>query len=350
MRFVSYTRSASCFEYEEIPDGIIGVQNEHIAAYAKEHGFSIEVKYSDRKKSAAEKAGFERMLADGMKRQFDCVMVDSIFRAGNNLWVAKEVLLQTFYYAGIHFIVVEDDFDSRAKGYEEVEKYFQEKYSQYKSRVLSNRNTTYHKEHPKLVKTSKPGKDKFKQVSSVIAHELYDVDTKKHMNRRKIYDEAVFTLVGEGFSYYSDPSSRISVEAAEQEALNSLYREKQLALMIRDRLEAGEGKEFLRKQLDVIGEEMRIHFFMVASGEESIEETEEYFKSCTLRAETMEKAYTVNNIWIRHMEEFPDDARLDKKLVKKYIHRFWIKDFRNITAETWWEDWKRMLPTEWMVD
>lgn len=350
MRFVSYTRSASCFEFEDIPDGIIGVQNEHISEFAKEHGFVIEAKYSDRKKAREENAGFDRLLADGMKRAFDCVVVDSIFRTGNNLWVAKEVLLQTFYYAGIHFIVVEDQFDSRSKTYDEVEKYFDEKYSLYKSRVMSHRNTVYHKEHPKLVKTSKPVKNKFKQVSSMIAYELYDAGTKKHMNRRKIYGEAVFTLVGEGLPYYSDASNRVTIEAAEQEALNSLSREKKLALAIKARLENGEGKQVLQKQLDTIGEEMRIHFFMVASGEETIEDTEEYFKSCTQRAEMLEKAFTVNNHWIRHMEEFPDDAVLDRKLVKKYVYRFWMKDFQSITTQTWWEEWKRMLPEEWMVD
>lgn len=349
MRYVSYTRTTSCFAFDEIPDGVIGLQNDHITAYAKEHGISIDKKYSDRKKDAEEKAAFDRLFEDGMKREFDCVVVDSIYRAGNNLWVAKEVLLQTFYYAGIHFIVVEDDFNSTEKDYEAVEKYFAEKYSNYKSRVLGERNRRTKKKETKKVREPKTDQKRQKHVSSLIAYELYDSATEKHMNLRKINDEPVFTVATEGYPIFSDPTYRIGVKEAEEEALRSIYEEKELAARVKTRILNGEGKAILQQSLDEIGEEMKLHFYMVSSGQESMEDTEEYFLSCTERAERLEKAFSVNNPWIRKMEQLPEVMELDKRLIKKNICHFWMTDFRSIEAETLWDDWKQLLPEEWLV-
>lgn len=129
MRIVSYTRTTSCFPGEEIPANVITAQNERIRGYVEKHGWKIAGKYSDRKKDQSENASFERLLQDGIQRKFDAVIVDSIFRAGKDLWSAREVLLQTFHFAGIWFIVVEDNFISAGKSNEEAEKYFDQKYS-----------------------------------------------------------------------------------------------------------------------------------------------------------------------------------------------------------------------------
>ena len=133
MRAVSYTRSTSCFPGDnEIPADVITAQNEAIRAFAKEHKWKITGRYSDRRQEKTENTAFEEMLADGIQRKFDAVIVSSIFRAGRDLWNAKEVLLQTFYYAGIGFAVVEDNFSSVDKTSDEVEAYFAEKYAIYR--------------------------------------------------------------------------------------------------------------------------------------------------------------------------------------------------------------------------
>ena len=85
-------------------------------------------KYSDRKKDQSENSAFEQLLQDGIQRKFDAVIVDSVFRAGKDLWSAREVLLQTFHFAGIGFIVVEDGFISNGKTNDEAEAYFDQKY------------------------------------------------------------------------------------------------------------------------------------------------------------------------------------------------------------------------------
>lgn len=144
MRVVSYTRSTSCLQGEDIPKNVIGIQNEHITAYAKMQGWAITQKYSDRKVDIDEDAAFQQLLADGISRKFDVVIVDSVFRAGKSIGSAKEVLLQTFHMAGIFFVVVEDDYCSIGKSNEDVESYFESKYSDYRTITMRHKIADRH--------------------------------------------------------------------------------------------------------------------------------------------------------------------------------------------------------------
>lgn len=139
MRFVSYTRTTSCYPGADIPSDVITAQNERIKNYAVKHGWKIENRYSDRKKSKEENTAFEKLLNDGIQRKFDAVIVDSIFRAGKDLWSAREVLLQTLHYAGIGFVVVEDDYISIGKSNAEAEAYFDKQYGILRSENIRHR-------------------------------------------------------------------------------------------------------------------------------------------------------------------------------------------------------------------
>lgn len=139
MRAVSYTRSTSSVLGDDIPKNVIGIQNEHIIEFANAKGWSIYKKYSDRKIDTEEDAAFQEMLSDGISRKFDMVLVDSVYRTGKNLGSAKEVLLQTFHMAGICFSVVEDEFCSIDKSNEEVEAYFESKYTAYRKITMMRR-------------------------------------------------------------------------------------------------------------------------------------------------------------------------------------------------------------------
>lgn len=124
MKWVSYTRTVSCRPEEEIPVDIIAQQNEHIQKYAKEHGWKISAKYSDRKNSPEATEAFRTMQQDGVNRSFDGVITDSIFRCGCDIWAAADVLHDIFYKAGIHFAIVEDDFCSLEHTEQEIQEYF----------------------------------------------------------------------------------------------------------------------------------------------------------------------------------------------------------------------------------
>lgn len=139
MRVVSYTRSTSCLIYEDIPKNIITQQNQRIQEYARKHGWKIEEKYSDRKQDKEENSAFEQMLQDGMARKFDVVIVDSILRAGKDLWNAREVLLETFHFSGIAFVVVEDDYSSIGKSNDEATAFIDKKYGDYRAENIRRR-------------------------------------------------------------------------------------------------------------------------------------------------------------------------------------------------------------------
>lgn len=136
MRVVSYTRFTSCMFGDENPPDVIKQQNQRIKDYAKANGYKIQARYSDRKQDLNVDDAFTEMLNDGLARKYDLVIVDSLYRTGKNIWFAREMFLQTFYPAGIHFAVIEDDFCSVTKTYEEVEAYFEGKVSQYHQETI----------------------------------------------------------------------------------------------------------------------------------------------------------------------------------------------------------------------
>lgn len=350
MRYVSYTRTTSCFEFEEIPATAIGMQNKNIAAYAKAHGFSIDEKYSDRKKDYSERSAFDKLLQDGVLRKFDCVVIDSKYRSGNSPWVAKEVLLQTFYYAGIHFIIVQDDFDSRNKTPEEVEQYFDEYYSYYKSRVVTERNILRFSQKKNQENISSEKKQSGgKHVESVISYQLYDDESKKHMNLRNINGDAAFTIVNAGLHYYSDPSDRISVIAAESLAIEALKKERLLATRVLTRIMQGEGIAIIKDKRAYFKETMSSVFNELCAGSKNIEEAEEYFLGCTRQVEVLEKALSVNNPWIVNMEKMQIPEVLTRRFINKTVKRLWLKDFTYMTVDTKWDEWKKLLPEDWLV-
>ena len=124
MRCVSYTRTTSCKSSESIPTDIIQQQNEQIQKYIQSHGWKLVAKYSDRKRDDNENTAFEEMTVDGISRKFDMVVVNSIDRCGKYISCAEDVLAKTFFPAGIHFSVVQDDFCSIGKSREEIGEYF----------------------------------------------------------------------------------------------------------------------------------------------------------------------------------------------------------------------------------
>ena len=106
----------------------------------------MQAKYSDRKQDINADDAFTEMLNDGLARKYDLVIVDSLYRTGKNLWFAREMFLQTFFPAGIHFAVIEDNFCSISKTYDEVEAFFEERVSQYHQETIRRRIIDRHKQ------------------------------------------------------------------------------------------------------------------------------------------------------------------------------------------------------------
>ena len=130
MRVVSYTRFTTDAVGVEVPANAIQLQTEEIENYALGQGFQIGQKYSDRKHDTGEDGAFLQLKHDGMARDFDMVIITSMYRLGRGFAYADELLSKIFYPAGIHFVVTEDDFYSLDKTAEEVEQYFRDKRQQ----------------------------------------------------------------------------------------------------------------------------------------------------------------------------------------------------------------------------
>lgn len=123
MRFVSYVRFTSSLKDVIPARNEIEVQTHRIKEYADARGWKIMKKYSDRKHDPDEDRGFEQLRTDGIRGCFDVVIVDSIFHAGRSFLQGRDVFL-SFLYAGIGFVVTEDDFQSMGKSMEEINRYF----------------------------------------------------------------------------------------------------------------------------------------------------------------------------------------------------------------------------------
>lgn len=126
MKCVSYTRTVpwkNDAEQISIPE-----QNQRIADYIRNKpGWSLEKKYSDRKNDPAADKGFDQMVTDGTGRGYDCIIVASLYYCGTSFPVVRQMILDTLYAAGIHFVVVSESFDTTEKSRQEVLEYFEGK-------------------------------------------------------------------------------------------------------------------------------------------------------------------------------------------------------------------------------
>ena len=139
MNCVSYTRATNCLPEKE--NSIISVkeQNDHISRYISSRKWKLVKKYSDRKHDPEAETAFVELREDGVNRRFDCVVVDSMYQCGRDAFQAASLFKKTFYPAGIHFAVVEDDFCSADVSSEEVETYLNNIRGKYSGRYTAER-------------------------------------------------------------------------------------------------------------------------------------------------------------------------------------------------------------------
>ncbi|MBO4356145.1 MAG: hypothetical protein J5850_04760, partial [Clostridia bacterium] len=95
----SYTRKAVKFgETISIPE-----QNEKIEQFAKQYRMNVSKKFSDKKDDWNAEDGFLEMKEAGINRRFDCILFWSIMNFGQDPLNGYNLLLHTFFPAGIDF-------------------------------------------------------------------------------------------------------------------------------------------------------------------------------------------------------------------------------------------------------
>lgn len=122
---VAYSKRTPCIGYMQR----VGLkeQNDRMRAFAAEHDLKISKFYEDKSDDYTSETGYQELRRDGMKRKFELVIFESIYRFGITVAEVRNLLLNTFYMIGIHFIVIEDGIDSRKENEESLAKYLEEK-------------------------------------------------------------------------------------------------------------------------------------------------------------------------------------------------------------------------------
>ncbi|MBO6239489.1 MAG: recombinase family protein [Butyrivibrio sp.] len=128
MKCVVYSRRLSVVDNENpVP---IKEQNDRLRDYAKEHSLKIDAFYEDKSDDPDADKGFVKLKEDGIAGKVNLVLLESIYRCGKSVSEARFLLLETFFVAGIQFIITDDNVDSRDEDYETLKEYFMAKTTQ----------------------------------------------------------------------------------------------------------------------------------------------------------------------------------------------------------------------------
>lgn len=132
----------NCVGYSKLVPWINGMnavpveeQKDRILEYAATHDLKVSGFYTDRRKDANVDTAFQKLRKDGMDRKFDLVIIDSLYRFGVGMIIARDIL-NSFYLMGIHFIILEDGIDSRNETGKSLKEYFILKNNQSKGHYM----------------------------------------------------------------------------------------------------------------------------------------------------------------------------------------------------------------------
>ncbi len=138
MRTAIYICQASCTDFSASADSR-NEQEARTIEYIAAHGWEKPDVYDDKNAIPGAENGFEKLTQDGIRRQFDMLVLDSITVYGKSLSSIEDVLVHTFFPAGIHFAIVEDDFCSLGKTIQEVQDYLNQKKVELRARKMHER-------------------------------------------------------------------------------------------------------------------------------------------------------------------------------------------------------------------
>lgn len=387
IKYVSYTRSMpntpfiDLSYYEGTADGeaAVKLQERHIREYSDSHNLEIAQKYTDMEHDGeCGDSAFRILLSDGMSRKFDGVVVDSINRCGSSLWQAREVLLETFQYAGIYFIVVQDGFDSTL-GNEAAEEYFKGKYSEWKRNHM---RTEKFSQNWRREKGQSAGKGTYRKktdhapyASSPLRQIAFHAETGKRLKMQTVNGDHYFT----SSCYFPKKKKNSSIKRGDLEelVLDAMDAEKELAEMILEKLKNGDGKDVLQYRLSLVGSQMRQNFEKLAAAEfaeveytrafengeiseeeyrrrrnaqrEALLKADKDFQEAEAVGDRLEKAFGFTNPWITLMQSWERPDVLTHSTVKKYLKKASVRDFKDVEVITKMDAWKKLLPAEWLL-
>lgn len=369
MRLVSYTRTTSCISSMVPSNKEIAEQNSRIKAYADAHGWKIRKTYSDRKNDPKENKGFQELLEDGICRTFDAVIVDSVFHAGCDFPTGRQVLLQTFHYAGIAFIVVEDDFISLGKSNKEAESYYNKKQGVYVHGTKKAKAAQIETKQKK--QDSLRGKIPVSKYTGLITDSAYPGQAIILRNAH-VPEKAYFTVYDPSRPQFSQ--SHLPLSEVEDALFAMLLAEKGKAekMMKIIRAEGESGKLQMEEQI-------RTLFFNIAmqiaesekhkmeayrkyktgqlSGDEwneinaaakaFVEEQEPTLKRYEQQFSEIKTLISEKNPWIQARMEWNEDRHISRKLLLRHVEKIELNNMKLSHVTFTHEEWYLRLPQQW---
>lgn len=113
----------------------VEVQKESILNFANINNITIAEVYEDAEnEDFSSDEAFTKLRNDAIYRKFDVLILDSVFCFGMQTYIMTDILMNVFFPAGIHFVVIEDDFRSYERTLDEVREYCKRASQRYRSR------------------------------------------------------------------------------------------------------------------------------------------------------------------------------------------------------------------------
>ncbi len=338
MRCASYTRLMSITDREDIPSNIIAQQNEKITSYIKERHWKLVVKYSDRKKDVEDESAFIAMKDGAIAREFDCLVMASIFRCGRNTVVAAEVIKNMLLPVGIHFAVVEDNFCSADVSLEDAISYLDLKQAEFRSSrsIRSLLYATEHRVYEKYGYLHKDGKMELEIDPSTekCIQKMYEL-----VIEGLTFSEVANKLNEEGYESYSQHMKRIKHKLPEGAYIP--WDAPQVSQLIRNRLYKG---EWVRT---IDGEKQVVSCPAIVSEEVFQKAKEEAGKNAKNISNARKKS--VSNAYAKRVFDLETGERLkvvDQLRLKTKIYRFSYPREKAVQYERsyiLWSDLDRMV-------
>ena len=210
MRCASYVRTTCYDPTVDVGSSPMSDQRGRIREFVRKHHWRISNRYSDRLRDRKMNDGFQEFKRDALNRTFDCIIADSIFYLGADVYQTIHFLKKSYCPAGLEFAFVDDDFYSGEHTSEEIYKYLN---------------------------------DKRTEINGIMA--------KVRMQESSV--ESYFSVYG--FRYYKD-EHRVEVEPHAVEIIREIY----------ERLSKGEKPQSIADDLTSRGEESPSDYFCKQRG------------------------------------------------------------------------------------
>lgn len=393
MRYVSYVRD------NPGKNRFMDEEQRKIDAWTKEHGVVLQKKYRDADDCVD---GIRQLINDGVDRKYDRIILDSIYDFGENVGQADQTLRITFFPYGIYFICLDDGYTSEGKTEKELQAYFHEKrFAPQKERLkgyvsqginvvprtkkkvpqMPKKRRTAHRKNTSLMSVllsitidEKSGR-RFEAVEreegSYILHSkvrrknVTSISYEKLVRAvyEKIKEEKLTAVCVSERMQDCNEEAEVQLAPLRKEALQLFWETEAL---VRRRQKIMESIKTDMSQPDETGQcenpeqydkrqqcENPVRKTKEAADdlqqiEEALKDAEYRFEELVVQEKTIYKAFSKDNPWLKSYRDLEIPKVLTGDFLLDAVYRVLVKDDDTVEIITADDDYKDLLPREWM--